>query len=123
MAQALMYSSGPQSKPKADYLLYSYPIGEAAAPVEVEYHTGRVSWTSSAVPSTDRLRVTFTPGNVTAGGVVIPRRPLTRSAVTSEAGGETDGLDWWSFDIETSLITVVHTSAPDVVVTAVRADV
>ena len=44
---------------------------------QVAYSPGVVKWTSSRLPSTDRLRLSFTPHTVTAGGVLLPKRHVS----------------------------------------------
>ena len=76
----------------------------------------QIKWTSSSVPSTDRLRLRAVPAAVSAGGQALPRRG--RGGVGG-VGGEVGAADgWWSYDAATGLAVVMHAAAADVVVTA-----
>jgi hypothetical protein len=90
------------------------------------YASGRVSWTSSSVPSIDRLRVSFTPITVTAGGKPLQKRTsreaamlLSLTGVHTDSAGNTDaGGGWWSHNEATGLVVVSHDTDADVVVAA-----
>lgn len=111
MLQAMMLA--PTGKPQADHLLLSFPVSlGATVPTSVEYGLGRVAWESSSVPSTDRLRVTFNPQTVTAGGKPLPKRDC------GDQRDKEDGDGWWSYDEATGIVIVQHQSARDVVVQA-----
>ena len=73
----------------------------------------QIKWTSSSVPSTDRLRLRAVPAAVSAGGQALPRRG------PGGVGGEVGAADgWWSYDAANGLAVVMHAAAADVVVTA-----
>ena len=111
MMQAMMFV--PVGKPTANHLLVSYPIGVggASVPTAVEIGTDSLAWTSSTVPSQERLLVTFVPTSVTAGGEQLPHR-----TVRYDRGGRKDGDDagWWTFDSDTGMVVVQHNIAADV---------
>jgi hypothetical protein len=131
MIHAMAHAS--KTVPTKDHILLSFPIGPGTVPKAVTYHPGLISWTSSGLPSTDRLRVSFVPSTVTAGGEQLPRRNLGRdhshgdtvstaaelkeveaeasaaSSAASAAGG------WWTFNPKNGVVVVAHSQA-DVVV-------
>ena len=80
---------------------------ESTVLTRAEYSKGRVAWSSSGVPSTERLRLTFEPASVRAGGEVLPKRDL----------GTSQPYGWWTHDATTGLTVVHHVSEADVVVT------
>ena len=60
MIQAIAYSS--TARPTSDHLLLAFPIGDTSVPTSVVYKPGNVSFRSSGLPSTARLRLSFEPG-------------------------------------------------------------
>lgn len=107
--EAMAYA--PRGPPAADHLLLPLPLGIAGGGTvlsRAEYAEGRVAWSSSGVPSTERLRLTFAPTSVRAGGDALPRRDPSAA----------QPLGWFSYDAATGLTRVHHTSAADVVVAA-----
>lgn len=106
---AMAYAA--RDRPSADHLLLTLPFGIAAGGTvltRAAYAKGRVEWSTSGLPSTERLRLTFAPRSVVAGGKALPRHdPSTLQP-----------LGWWSHEEATGLTMVHHTSAKDVVVAA-----
>jgi hypothetical protein len=121
MMQAMMLA--PMGKPTADHLLFSFPVGlGAAVPTAVRYSPGRVSWTSSSTPSTDRLHASFTPVTITAGGKALPKRTGGAHGLggsdSSEAAVGDEAAGWWTYDPATGIVVVQHQTEPSIEVTA-----
>jgi hypothetical protein len=112
MVQALMFTAN--SPPPADnHMLLSYPLSIGSTvptALELAGKGGAVSWTSSSYPSTDRLRLSFTPVTVTAGGIKLPNK--------KGLGTASDGAGWWEHDPKTGAVQVNHMLAADVVISA-----
>ena len=106
MIQAHMFTGA--ALPAADHLLFSFPMGSQRVPSAVSYQPGRVAWNSSSVPSTERLRLSFSPVSVSAGGTPLPR---LETSANPTAG-------WWTHNKTTGLVVVMHEAASDVVVLA-----
>ena len=107
-------------KPLADHL-----FDFSCVPTEVKFVPKHVSYTVSCTEGTETLKVTFTPGKVTAGGNPLVRRTLSTphpAAATSrhEVGSTRRGEDhgWYTFDDASGLLTVVHATSPDIVIAA-----
>ena len=114
MALAAMLT--PRGPATSDHLLLAYPLSlGASVPSAVLYKPGEVAWTSSSIPSTDRLRVSFAPQSVVAGGVPLPRRHAGGAAGLGP-GDTAAGADWWSYDPADGRMVISHATAHDVVV-------
>lgn len=118
MAQALIFT--PHAAPVTDHILLSLPVSVGSSvPSAVSYgshepttNAQQIRWTSSSIPSTDRLRLRAAPAAVSAGGQGLPRRQGS-----AEAEAEVDTHGWWTYDAATGLAVVMHSAAPDVVIT------
>ena len=128
MAQALIFT--PHAAPVADHILLSLPVSAGSSvPSSVSYVSHepsansaatrqQIRWTSSSVPSTDRLRLRAAPAAVSAGGQELPKRQRNHSwDERGSAEAEVDTYGWWTYDAATGLAVVMHAAAPDVVIT------
>jgi hypothetical protein len=110
MIHAIAYAS--KTVPTKDHMLLSFPIGPGTVPKGVMYRPGLISWTSSGLPSTDRLRlrVSCVPSSVTAGGQQLPRRNLgrghSRGDIVEEAEASAGG--WWTSNPENGVAVATH---------------
>eukprot|EP00039_Didymoeca_costata_P008058 m.107438 g.107438 ORF g.107438 m.107438 type:complete len:138 (-) comp13928_c0_seq1:264-677(-) len=105
MIHALSDTARTPPPAPTNHLLLSLPFGVGSVAKKVQYKSaGSVEYTTSGVPSTDRLRLSFTPTTVSAGTTKLPQKDNDQCASPG----------CWTFDSKTGVLVVTHTIATDV---------